>query len=273
MKKLFGYSSNIAMSNYLLSLKLNKTYSIVNWEQIKQRYQEEIYILESLSKDIEIDFSKISHGAIGKILTCVDFLDENQSLRWEDIETTDTIVIFLLSMNLLNINLSKFYSCQFHFLHYFKRLHALSIDVTQYSPSYLERENIYELDHEEGFKELGTDMIEDMGLEAFPIDEEEHEKLSTLFDIPLKEIQEAAEDTWGAIAETIDGISPKHKEKISILLDCYPVRYSYQIDEESLYLYYGEEPLYGPYKFEMLLDLLETIYTQGETTNEDSSNI
>ncbi|PHA57871.1 hypothetical protein COF07_12195 [Bacillus wiedmannii] len=273
MKKLFGYSSSLAMSNYLLSLKLNKTYCIVDWEQIKQKYQEEIYILESLSKDIEIDFSKISHGAIGKILTCVDFLDENQSLRWENIETTDTIVIFLLSMNLLNINLSKFYSCQFHFLHYFKRLHALSIDVTQYSPSYLERENIYELDHEEGFKELGTDMIEDMGLEAFPIDEEEHEKLSTLFDIPLKEIQEAAEDTWGAIAETIDGISPKHKEKISILLDCYPVRYSYQIDEESLYLYYGEEPLYGPYKFEMLLDLLETIYTQGETTNEDSSNI
>ncbi|PGB50237.1 hypothetical protein COL95_24080, partial [Bacillus anthracis] len=119
MKKLFNYSSNVAMSNYLLSLKLNKTYSIVNWEQIKQRYQEEIYILESLSKDIEIDFSKISHGAIGKILTCVDFLDKNQSLRWEDIETTDTIVIFLLSMNLLNINLSKFYSCQFHFLHYF----------------------------------------------------------------------------------------------------------------------------------------------------------
>lgn len=44
MKKLFSYSSNVAMSNYLLSLKLNKTYCIVNWEQIKQRYQEEIYI-------------------------------------------------------------------------------------------------------------------------------------------------------------------------------------------------------------------------------------
>lgn len=273
MKKLFSYSSNVAMSNYLLSLKLNKTYSIVSWEQIKQRYQEEIYILESLSKDIEIDFNKISHGAISKIQTCVDFLDENQTIRWEDIESTDTIVIFLLSMNLLNINLSKFYSCQFHFLRYFKSMHELSIDVTQYSPSYLERENIYELDHEEGFKELGSDMIEEMGLEAFPIDEEEYEKLSILFGIPLKEIQEAAEDTWGAIAETIDGISPKHKEKISKLLDCYPVKYSYQIDEESLYLYYGDEPLYGPYKFEMLLDLLETIYTQGETTNEDSSNI
>lgn len=67
MKKLFSYSSNVAMSNYLLSLKLNKTYSIVSWEQIKQRYQEEIYILESLSKDIEIDFNKISHGTISKI--------------------------------------------------------------------------------------------------------------------------------------------------------------------------------------------------------------
>ncbi|MGH0593669.1 hypothetical protein ACQVPY_15440 [Bacillus pretiosus] len=273
MKKLFGYSSNVAMSNYLLSLKLNKTYSIVNWEQIKQRYQEEIYILESLSKDIEIDFNKISHGAIGKILTCVDFLDENQTLRWEDIESTDTIVIFLLSMNLLNINLFKFYSCQFHFLHYIKRMHSLSINVTQYSPSYLERENIYELDHEEGFKELGMDMIEDMGLEAFPIEEEEYETLSTLFDISLKEIQEAAEDTCGVIAETIEGISPKHKEKISILLDCYPVRYFYESNEQSLYLYYGQEPLYGPYKFEMLLDLLETIYTQGEQTHEDSSNI
>ncbi|MED2073913.1 hypothetical protein P4W03_33615 [Bacillus thuringiensis] len=273
MKKLFGYSSNVAMSNYLLSLKLNKTYSIVSWEQIKQRYQEEIYILESLSKDIEIDFNKISHEAIGKILTCVDFLDANQTLSWKDIESTDTIVIFLLSMNLLHINLSCFYPCQFHYLHYFKRMHSLSINVTQYSPSYLERENIYELDHEEGFKELGTDMIEEMGLEAFPIDKEEYETLSILFDIPLKEIKKIAEDTWGAIAETIDGISPKHKEKISKLLDCYPVQYSYQIDEESLYLYYGEEPLYEPYKFEMLLDLLETIFTQGDTTNEDSSNI
>ncbi|MEE3950132.1 hypothetical protein [Bacillus wiedmannii] len=274
MKKLFSYSSNVAMSNYLLSLKLNKTYSIVCWEQIKQRYQEEIYILESLSKDIEIDFNKISHGAIGKILTCVDFLDENQSIRWEDIESTDTIVIFLLSMNLLNINLARFYSCQFHFLHYFKRMHALSINVTQYSPSYLEREDIYELDHEESFIDLGNEVIEEMGLEAFPIEEdEEYETLSTIFDIPLNIIQEAAEDTWGAIAETLDDISPKHKEKISKLLDCYPVKYSYQIDEESLYLYYGEEPLYGPYKFEMLLDLVETIYTQGAQTNEDSSNI
>ncbi|MED2635596.1 hypothetical protein P4216_28445, partial [Bacillus thuringiensis] len=120
-----------------------------------------------------------------------------------------------------------------------------------------------ELDHEEEFVELGSDMIEEMGLETFPIEEEEYETLSILFGIPLKEIKEVAEDTWGAIAETIDGISPKHKEKISKLLDCYPVKYSYQIDEESLYLYYGDEPLYGPYKFEMLLDLLETIYAGG----------
>ncbi|QWH63980.1 hypothetical protein EXW39_28185 (plasmid) [Bacillus mycoides] len=273
MRKLFGLETHMSVPYYLLWVKLNKTYSIVNWEQIRQKYQEEIYILESLSKEIEIDFNKISHESIGKILTCVDLLDENQTFSWKDIESKDTIVIFLLSMNQLNINLSKFYSCQFHFLHYFKRLHSLSINVTQYSPSYLERENIYELDHEEGFKELGTDMIEEMGLEAFPIEEEEYETLSTLFDIPLKEIQEAAEETWGAIAETIEGISPKHKEKISILLDCYPVRYFYESNEQSLYLYYGQEPLYGPYKFEMLLDLLGTIYTQGELTHEDSSNI
>ncbi|MEC3225516.1 hypothetical protein P9027_26560 [Bacillus thuringiensis] len=273
MKKLFHYDLDFSISYYLHALRLNKHHCIVNLEQIKQRYQEEIYILESLSKDVEIDFNKISHEAIDKILTCVDFLDVNQTLSWKDIESTDTIVIFLLSMNLLHINLSCFYPCQFHYLHYFKRMHLLSINVTQYSPVYLDQENIYELDHEEEFVELGTDMIEEMGLEAFPIDEEEHETLSTLFDIPLKEIKKVAEDTWGVIAETIDGISPKHKEKISKLLDCYPIKYSYQIDEESLYLYYGEEPLYGPYKFEMLLDLLETIFTQGETTNEDSSNI
>ncbi|HDR4764716.1 TPA: hypothetical protein ACQ75Q_003886 [Bacillus thuringiensis] len=273
MKKLFHYDLNFSISYYLHALRLNKHHCIVNLEQIKQRYQEEIYILESLSKDIEIDFNKISHEAIGKILTCVDFLDASQTLSWKDIESTDTIVIFLLSMNLLHINLSCFYPCQFHYLHYFKRMHSLSINVIQYSPMYLDQENIYELDHEEEFVELGTDMIEEMGLEAFPIEEEEYETLSTLFDIPLNEIKKVAEDTWGAIAETIDGISPKHKEKISKLLDCYPVKYSYQIDEESLYLYYGEEPLYGPYKFEMLLDLLETIYTQGETKNEDNSNI
>ncbi|WP_242311693.1 hypothetical protein [Bacillus cereus group sp. BfR-BA-01331] len=274
MRKLFGLETHMSVPYYLLWIKLNKTYSIINLEQIKQRYQEEIYILESLSKDIEIDFNKISHEAIGKILTCVDFLDVNQTLSWEDVESKDTIVIFLLSMNLLHINLSCFYPCQFHYLHYFKRMHSLSINVTQYSPVYLEQENIYELDHEEEFVNLGTDMIEEMGLEAFPIEEEEeYETLSTLFDIPLKEVQKVAEDTWDAIAETIEGISPKHKEKISKLLDCYPVKYSYPIDEESLYLYYGEEPLYGPYKFEMLLDLLETIFTQGEPTHEDSSNI
>ncbi|GAB6427351.1 TPA: hypothetical protein ACOQ9V_005705 [Bacillus cereus] len=273
MRKLFSSETHISVPYYLLWIKLNKTYSIVNLEQIKQKYQEEIYILESLSKDIEIDFSKVSHEAIGKLLTCVDFLDANQTLSWRDIQSTDTIVIFLLSMNLLHINLSCFYPCQFHYLHYFKRMHSLSSNVTQYSPVYLDQENIYELDHEEEFVELGTDMIEEMGLEVFPIEEEEYETLSTLFDIPLNEIKKVAEETWGAIAETIDGISPSHKEKISKLLDCYPVQYSYQIDEESLYLYYGEEPLYGPYKFEMLLDLLETIFKQGETTHEDSSNI
>ncbi|MCE0555242.1 hypothetical protein LQK80_36715 [Bacillus thuringiensis] len=77
----------------------------------------------------------------------------------------------------------------------------------------MDQENIYELDHEEEFVELGTDMIEEMGLEVFPIEEEEYETLSTLFDIPLNEIKKVAEETWGAIAETIDGISPNHKEK------------------------------------------------------------
>ncbi|EJR26825.1 hypothetical protein [Bacillus cereus] len=268
MKKLFHYELDFSISYYLHALRLNKHHSIVNVECAKQKFQEEMYILKCLNEYIEIDFERISHEAINNVLICVEHFDSHFNSSWEDIRTKESIVITLLSMNLFRINLSNYFVCQFQFLHFFKRMHSLSINVADLPLRYLERENIYEMEHEKEFIILGNDVIEEKGLEIYSIrneDSEDFENLSLIFKMPLQDIEDAAKNVGDEIiAETIEGILPKYKKEIFKTLDGWPVTYAYQTGDDILYLYYGEEPLYGPYRLDMLLDLLEVIHMQGE---------
>jgi len=277
MKKLFHYDLNFSISYYLHALRLNKHHSIVHVECAKQKYQEEMYILKCIDEYIEIDFEKISHEAINNVLICVDHFDSHFNSSWEDIRTKESIVIILLSMNFFRINLSNYFVCQFHFLYFFKRMHSLCIDIDYLRLQYLERENIYEQEHERDFIILGNEVVEEKGLEIFSIrneDSEEFENLSLIFKMPLQDIEDAAKNVGDEIiAETIEGILPKYKKGIFRTLDGWPVTYTYQSREKTLYLYYGEESLYGPRRLDMLLDLLEVIYMQGEKSNENNSNL
>ncbi|PEB54529.1 hypothetical protein COO03_04600 [Bacillus sp. AFS098217] len=275
MRKLF-MRTNFTVGDYILMLKLNKMHALINIERTKLRLEEEMYILNAFQHNKVIDFSKISSRSINHIQECMGYFDVDEGWNWEDIDNSDIIAILLLSMNIYKVNLANFYPCQTHFLHHFKRMHDLGIDVTIFHTCYLERVNVYELDCEEGFKDLANTALAEMGLEVTEVDNEDINDLlmfSAIFDIPIEEIKEITQNFDEPIGEMIKGITLEESIRVSKALNDYPVEHKYNEAEKILYIYYGEEYLFAVYRLEMILDILELMHNQGETTNEDNSNI
>lgn len=275
MKKLF-MRTDFTVGDYLLMLKLNKMHALINVERTKQRFEEEMYILNAFQHNKEIDFSKISSRSINHIQECIGYFDVDENLNWEDIDNNDIMAILLLSMNIYKIHLAGFYPCQIHFLHHFKRMHDLGIDVTIFHTCYLERENVYEMDCEKGFKDLANTALAEMGLEVIEVDNEDINDLlmfSAIFDIPIEDIKEITQNFGESIGEMIEGITLEESIRVSKALNGYPVEHKYNEAEKTLYIYYGEEYLFAVYRLEMILDILELMQNQGATIDENNSNI
>ncbi|EOO09661.1 hypothetical protein [Bacillus cereus] len=262
MKLLFTYNQQ-KVRKYLLSLKIQKNDHLLHELLADKKHHEEIYILDCLENYRKIDFSKISERSIHHVMAAVSYLEEDSNFSNELIDSQLLLEIFMIVQNSLDIDLSCFYSSQLYILELFMRKYRLEIPVSEYFPTYLERDNFEEHDCEVSFNRWGNDLIKDMklGHEEVDNDDKNHlAKYSDLFHTSMEDLNGIVANAWSSIGEMFSNIKIEDQSFFRAIQNQFDIRMLYQAEEGKLYLFYDDDTYFPAIKrIEMLLRIFEEI--------------
>ncbi|MBE7127610.1 hypothetical protein [Bacillus mycoides] len=262
MKLLFT-SNQQTVRKYLLSLKIQKNTHVLHELLADKKHQEEIYILDCLENYRKIDFSKISEQSIHHVMAAVSYLEEDSNFSNELIDSQTLLEICMIAENPLDIDLSGFYSSQLYILELFMRKYRLGIPVSEYFPTYLERDNFEEHDCEDSFNRWGDDLIQDMKLDHEEVDNDDKNhlvKYSNLFHTSLDDLNRIVANAWSPIGEMFSNIKIEDQSFFLSIQTQFDIRMLYQAEEKKLYLFYDDDTYFPAIKrIEMLLCIFEGI--------------